>query len=157
EPVSKYVRAMADTMTWPVAVDRSSASGERGPMALRWMTDSGQMMIPTAFVVDREARVAWIGDPTSRAFDEALSAVVAGTFDRDAAAKKYALDMRRKGVIAKLNEEVTRAKKAKDLPGALRLIDRSIAEDPTFEVSFGIERYFLLLDTKGTTEAAAYG
>ncbi|MEM1422741.1 MAG: redoxin domain-containing protein [Planctomycetota bacterium] len=52
-------------------------------MAEEWMTASGSRGIPTAFIVDRDATVAWIGHPMS--MDDALAGVVAGTWDAEAA------------------------------------------------------------------------
>ena len=52
-------------------------------MADEWMTASGSRGIPTAFIIDRDATVAWIGHPMS--MDEALDDVVKGVWDAEAA------------------------------------------------------------------------
>ncbi len=48
-----------------------------------FMKPAGQRGIPTAFIIDGDGRVAWIGHPMS--LDEPLSEIVAGTWDIAAA------------------------------------------------------------------------
>jgi thiol-disulfide isomerase/thioredoxin len=151
--VPAFVQGMGDKMTYTVASDRVK-EGDPDFMAKNWMTAAGASGIPTAFIVD-DGRIAWIGHPMR--IDEPLAEVVAGTFDLDTAAKKYALDMRLKGVVAKLNQDVVKAKKEKDLVGALRILDDAFAKEPSLEANFGLEKYFLLVQTQRTAEAATYG
>jgi thiol-disulfide isomerase/thioredoxin len=151
--VPAFVQGMGDKMTYTVASDQVKPQ-DAGFMAKSWMTASGSGGIPTAFIVD-DGRIAWIGHPMR--IDEPLAQVVAGTFDIDAAAKKYALDMRLKGVIEKLKQDVVKAKKEKDLAGALRILDEAFAKEPSLEANFGLEKYFLLIQTQRAAEAATYG
>lgn len=153
--VPKFVREMGDKMTYTVAADLVSASEEQGPMARTWLEASGQGGIPTAFVVNREGKIAWIGHPMG--IEEPLADIVAGKWDLEAAAKKHALDLRLKGVTAKLGKEITKAKKEKDFAGALRLIDEAIAKEAALEAKFGLDKYFLMLDVQRVAEAATYG
>ncbi len=152
--VPKFVQEMGDKMTYTVASDQIVA-GAPQPMSKKWMDAAGQNTIPTTFVVDGKGRVAWIGYPLQ--IDGVLSEVVAGTYDVDAAARKYATEMRVKGLSAKLQKDISKAKKDKDFAGAVRVIDEAIAADPALEASFGLDKYFLLLDAKRASDAAAYG
>jgi thiol-disulfide isomerase/thioredoxin len=154
--VPKFVKQMGDKMTYTVAADQIAPSDESGPMARTWMEAAGQMGIPTAFIVNREGRIAWIGNPLG-GIDGALADVVAGKWDLDAAAKKYALDMRLAGVTARLTKDVTKAKKEKDFAGAIRVIDDAVAKEPALETKFGLEKYFLLVESQRAADAAAYG
>jgi thiol-disulfide isomerase/thioredoxin len=153
--VPAFVREMGDKMTYTVAADQVAESNESGPMAKRWMEAAGQTGIPTAFVVDREGKIAWIGHPMS--IDRPLAEVVAGTWDRAAAAKKHVLDLRLKSVTSKVSKEVAKAKKEKDLARAIQLIDEAVAKESALEATFGLDRYFLLLDAARASEAAVYG
>jgi len=154
--VPQFVKKMGDKMTYTVAADLNAPSEDDGPMATSWMKASGRDGIPAAFIVNGEGRIAWIGNPLS-GIDEALSQIVAGKWDLDAVAKKYALDMRLQGVLPKLREEITRFKKSKDFAGALKTIETAIAQDPGLESYFGTTKYFLLLDAQRTADAATYG
>ena len=153
--VPDFVRGMGDKMTYTVAADQVAESKESGPMAKTWMEAAGQPGIPTAFIVNREGKIAWIGHPM--AIDEPLAAVVAGTWDVAAAAKKYAVDVRLKAVTSKLAKEVSKAKKDKDFARAIQLIDEAVAKESAIEATFGLDRYFLLLDGNRAPEAAVYG
>ena len=48
-------------------------------MAKNWMTAAGQEGIPTAFIVNKEGKIAWIGHPME--MDKPLEKIVAGTWD----------------------------------------------------------------------------
>ena len=48
-----------------------------------YMLASGQMGIPTSFIVDKQGRVAWIGHPLL--MESVLDELIAGTFDLEAA------------------------------------------------------------------------
>jgi thiol-disulfide isomerase/thioredoxin len=86
--VGPFVEKMGDKMTYRVALDDKNGN-ERGKMAETWMAAAGQNGIPSAFVIDTKGIVAWIGHPMS--LQEAmLEEVLAGKFDIQAAADKYA-------------------------------------------------------------------
>ena len=63
-----------------------------------YMYGVGAGGIPTAFIVGRDGKIEWVGnphpnmkqfEPSLKTIDEALDAVVAGTWDRDAFAKEF--------------------------------------------------------------------
>jgi thiol-disulfide isomerase/thioredoxin len=83
--VPAFITQMGDKMTYRVALD-DTAHEKKGAMAVNWMTAAGQNGIPTAFVVGKDLKIAWIGHPMQ--LDNVLKGVVAGTFD----AKKLAAD-----------------------------------------------------------------
>jgi len=154
--VPKFVKGMGDKMTYTVAADLVKPSEADGPMATNWMKAACQSGIPAAFIVNREGKIAWIGNPLS-GIDGPLADVVAGKWDLAAAAKKYALDMRLQGVLPKLREDITRAKKSKDFAGAIQTIESAVAREPGLEAYFGTNKYFLLLEAQRSADAAAYG
>jgi thiol-disulfide isomerase/thioredoxin len=73
--VEKFVQEMGDKMNYVVAVD-----GAEGVIAKTWMEAAGQDGIPTAFVIDQQQRIVWIGHPMDK-LDEVLEKVLAGNFD----------------------------------------------------------------------------
>lgn len=152
--VPQFVKEMGSKMTYNVASDRVKADDPHR-MNQSWMNAAGQSGIPTAFIVNGQGKIAWIGHPMR--MDQPLAEIVAGTYDLAAATKKYAQDMRIKGVSAKLAKEITKAKKEKDFVAALRLIDEAVAAQPALEESYGLEKYFLLVEAQRGAEAASFG
>src|SRR5258706_1537169 len=84
EKVGKFVDTMGAKMEYAVAAD---ATGDF--MANNWMVPARQGGIPTAFVVDRNSKIAWIGHPMSD-MAKVVSQVIAGTFDVKAEAERRA-------------------------------------------------------------------
>jgi thiol-disulfide isomerase/thioredoxin len=80
--VKPFVARMGDKMSYTVACDPSGKTQEA------YMTAYNQNGIPTAFVVDKDGRVVWVGHPMAN-LEKTLDKLVAGTFDL-AAAKKEA-------------------------------------------------------------------
>jgi len=80
-----------------------------GSVSRDYMEASGQQGIPTAFIVGRTGEIEWIGHPME--MDEALAGIVAGTFDRAAAAAA--------------------AREMKDLQGRIPQLVRLLQEEKT--------------------------
>jgi thiol-disulfide isomerase/thioredoxin len=83
ETVSRFVREMGDRMGYGVGVDNND-----GTMARNWMSSFGQRGVPTAFVVGKDGRIAWIGHPSE--LDDVLPPLVKGTYDPKAESRKQA-------------------------------------------------------------------
>lgn len=152
--VPRFVQEMGDKMTYTVASDRVKAD-DPPRMNESWMRAAGQNGIPTAFVVNGEGKVAWIGHPMQ--MDEPLADIVSGKWDLAAAAKKHAQDMRLTGLKTQLNRDISKAKKAKDFTGAVKILEDALAKEPTLEASFGLNKYFLLVEAQRPADAAVYG
>lgn len=82
DTVKPFVKKMGDKMAYTVAADPDRKT------YTAYMEAYGQNGIPTAFVVDREGRVAWVGHPMAE-LDETLEKLVAGTYDLAAAQAEY--------------------------------------------------------------------
>lgn len=54
-----------------------------------YMRGAAQDTIPTAFIIGKDQRIEWVGNPTADGLDEALAAVVRGRWDRDAFGVEY--------------------------------------------------------------------
>jgi len=80
EKVKSFVTEQGEKMNYTVAVDTEGKVGNG------YMTAFKQNGIPTAFVVDGQSNVAWVGHPMN-GLDEALGRVVAETPDSQAQAK----------------------------------------------------------------------
>lgn len=76
--VKKFTQQWSGKMEYTVAVDRRQGTTRA------WMQAAGRDTIPTAFIVDRKGKVAFIGNPLPEAgdgFDEVLKRVMSGRYD----------------------------------------------------------------------------
>ena len=81
------VAEVAKKMNYRVV--RDSQDGNEGNIATKWMKAAGRNGIPSAFLVGKDGKLAWIGHP-AQLDGETISAVLAGTYDVAAAAAKLA-------------------------------------------------------------------
>jgi thiol-disulfide isomerase/thioredoxin len=104
--VAPFVERQGERMNYAVACDLvlDGATASQGAMALSWLKASGEISLPTAFIVDRAGRIVWIGDSMSVAGP--LEQVVAGTWDLEAAKAAHALRARVRELRALLNKQV---------------------------------------------------
>jgi len=66
--VVPFVKQMGSKMDYHVALDKQSSPTARvGYMAEKWMAAANQDGIPTAFIVGKNGKIAWIGSPFSLA------------------------------------------------------------------------------------------
>ena len=85
--VDPFVKKMGDKMTYRVALDDKSEN-KKGKMAETWMSAAGRNGIPSAFLVDKQGLIAWIGHPMALK-EKTIDDVLAGTFDVHKAAAAY--------------------------------------------------------------------
>jgi len=86
--VPGFIKQMGEKMTYRVALDDKSED-KKGAMAANWMAAAGQNGIPTAFIIDRHGKVAWIGHPMSLE-DSVVEDILADKFDVAAFGEKFA-------------------------------------------------------------------
>jgi thiol-disulfide isomerase/thioredoxin len=102
--VEPFIRKMGDKMTYRVAMDDKS-SDKQGAMARTWMDAAGQTGIPTAFVVNKQAQIAWIGHPMELK-DELIAQVLAGKYDVKKAAAAYQERQASQARMVKLSQQL---------------------------------------------------
>ncbi len=73
--VKEFVEKHDENMRYTVAIDGEQKLEEH------WMKASGQRGIPTAMIIDRAGKVAWIGYGTDSSMGEHLEAILAGEHD----------------------------------------------------------------------------
>ncbi|MCP1557147.1 UNVERIFIED_ORG: thiol-disulfide isomerase/thioredoxin [Methylobacterium sp. SuP10 SLI 274] len=156
EAVRAFVTEKGDEMGYAVAFDVGEPAASGGWMPHHWLLPAYQNGIPTAFIVDREGRIAWIGHPA--VMKEVLPSVVDGSFDRRAATDRYAAWIRESMTREKsaLHAAVQSRLKADDNAGAIQAYDAAIAECPRLESEVGLEKLRLLLRTPDSA-ALDYG
>src|SRR2546422_5100639 len=84
--VEPFITKMGEKMTYRVALD--NGAGNKGKMAQTWMEAADQHGIPTAFIVNKQGKIAWIGHPMSLK-ESVLEQVLDGKFDVAKAATAY--------------------------------------------------------------------
>jgi len=148
--VGKFVDSMGDTMDYSVAADDNA-----GTMAKTWMEAANENGIPTAFVIGKDGRIAWIGNPWE-GLDKALADAVNGRLDTTAIADQAAA--RQKAKDAKettrlLLEPVNQLVADNQHAEAVTLLDKLVAGNPELQGKMGYFRYRIL---KGYDQPAAW-
>lgn len=82
DEVRPFVEKMGAKMDYSVALDDNRKTTKD------YMTAFQQNGIPTAFVVDQQGRIAWVGHPMG-GLDKALEQIVGGKYDLAAAQKEF--------------------------------------------------------------------
>jgi thiol-disulfide isomerase/thioredoxin len=76
--VRPFVKEMGDKMDYRVALDAVPEGGirEDGKMVRNWILAAKRYSVPTAFLINGEGKVAWVGHPKD--LDDPLKQVAAG-------------------------------------------------------------------------------
>ena len=148
--VAPFVKEMGDKMDYRVAMDDVPAGkkGDGGLMATGWMEAAKQEGIPTAFVINKESQIAWIGHPMM--MEEPLKKIVAGKWD----AKAEGVRIKKQ---AELGKQLQQAMQSQNTGKALSLLDQGIADDPGMEAMYGPVKLAILRLAGKDKEAATYG
>ena len=135
--VKPFVNKMGDKMSYRVAMDAVPGKGKAmdGAMAKNWMKAAGQNGIPTAFIVNKEDKIAWIGHPAS--MDEPLEKIVTGSWDMQTAIAEHKKSIEAEQKMTKLQSKLAQAKVTKDPKKLVAVIDEVCAEVPRVEASLG--------------------
>lgn len=155
--VEPFVKTMGDKMDYRVAMDDipTGKDGQGGLMAVNWMEAAKQPGIPTAFIVDKDSKVAWIGHPME--MEETLGEVVAGKWNLKtaeiAAARKHATE----AALESLGQKIQPYMEKKDYSGAIVVMDAAVANSPEIEPTVAEIRFSLLVKANRDAEATAYG
>jgi thiol-disulfide isomerase/thioredoxin len=150
--VKPFVETMGDKMTYRVALDDKSEQKE-GAMATTWMKAAGQNGIPTAFLVDKQGKIAWIGHPMSLQ-EATIQEVLDGKFDLAKAKAEYLQQREAEGKLAKLSRQFSQQmqeKKWDEADATLTEIGKALPASQQEAVSYA--RLPILLG-KGDTDGA---
>jgi len=140
DDVKRWARSQGEKLGYTVAVDR------RGVTTREWMSKAGRDTVPTAFIVDRKSKIAYIGDTLSEELATILEKVLRGRFaptlDRQARQK---LDAAR------------RHRRVKSWRMAKQRYDEIIDLDPSVFAEVALERFeMMLVDMADRDEAYRY-
>ena len=137
--VPAFVAKMGDKMNYRVAMDDAD-----GSMAKAWLEAADQDGIPTAFLIGKDSKIAWIGHPTR--LGDVLKQVLAGTFDPQTAAAEAAADQQ-------VDELVQEAIDSRDLAA----IDKLAKNHPDRAADLIAAKFGILVESKDYSAAIALG
>ena len=141
--VKPFVDQMGDRFDYRVALDDKSKV-PTGAMAATWMAAAGLGSIPTAFLVDKDKRIAWIGHPMG--LERVLARVVAGQYDaKTAAAEQLQSET--------LRQQLNAAAKAGDVDAALKAGGALKALQPGLAERIDLFEFGLLLRHRRADDA----
>jgi thiol-disulfide isomerase/thioredoxin len=156
--VKPFVDEMGDKMDYRVAQDFVPEGGKRGDgkMAKNWMEAAGQGGIPTAFIVNGDGKIAWIGHPIQ--MEKPLQEIVAGTWDLQAAAARFEKERTQQRKMRELSTKLVKAQQSRDSKAVLAVIDEAITDDAVMEELLGSLKFATLAaEADSQDKALQYG
>lgn len=156
--VSDFVDEMGKTMDYRVALDLVAEGEEpaEGKTVQNWMEPAGLEEIPSAFIINGEGKIAWIGHPGN--MEEPLEQIVGGKWDLVAEAKKIADEklLQKKmaaimGQLQKLYEQFSDDGKPDEL---LTSLESAANEIPGKALEFQLIRFQVLSLSKERADEA---
>jgi thiol-disulfide isomerase/thioredoxin len=151
--VAPFVTSMGENMTYRVALDDKEGN-DKGKMAEFWMAAAAQNGIPTAFLIDKTAHVAWIGHPMSLE-EKTIEAVLDGTYDLKKAAAQWVEDVKNNDRIQEINGKLRKDMSAKDWDAANADVDEFVKLKPEWAEPLKETRFRILAGKKDYAAANA--
>ncbi len=138
--VKPFVEQMGDKMAYRVASDNvpEGKKGNDGAMANSWMKAAGRRGIPSAFIVNGQGKIAWMGHPMS--MDEPLEKIVSGSWDLNTAAEEYRKEEAASTKMQQSFSKLNAARRAGDPKKLLAVIDEIVAETPALEPQLALTK-----------------
>lgn len=129
--VVAFVHAQGARMDYHIAADAPDSR-----IANAWLKAAGEGGIPTAFIIGKDGRIAWIGNP-ALGLETVLPQVIAGQFDMAAArARREQQNGPQNAVMAAMAE--------KDYATVLTLVNEIIAQNLDQERGYALYRFMAL-------------
>jgi thiol-disulfide isomerase/thioredoxin len=150
--VASFVKKMGANMTYRVALDDKSSDPDGAMGSIWWKRKVNHHGIPTAFIINRDGVIAWIGHPMSLE-DAVLDEIVSGHQDLAKAKadyqKEFTTDMQFQDLQGTLNASI----QEKKWDNAQSALSKIYALIPRMTNSFGISQLKILLGQKNFDEA----
>lgn len=155
--VKPFVETMGEKMAYRVAMDAvpEGGDGNDGAMAKNWMKAAGQNGIPTAFIINKENKIAWIGHPAR--MDEPLEKIANGSWDINVAIAEYKKAQELQAKMMKLQGKLNQALRSDDPKKLISVIDEVVAEIPRMEAPLGAAKFGALVKLGETDKALELG
>lgn len=154
DSVAPFVKKLGDQMTYRVALDDKSADPD-GFMTTHWLKRGQGNGIPTAFVINQQGVIAWIGHPMSLN-EELLDQIISGQYDIAKAAAEYKKIAEENRIYQEKNKKLMDAVNAKQWDAAQPLLEDILKDSPNLQNSYAWLRLKILLGQKKYDEAYAF-
>ncbi len=125
----KLIKDQGEKVRYRVAWDDESTTWNK------YMRASGSNGLPTAFVVDRQGRIAYVGHPTG--IDPVLESIASGTFDTDQAASDYLMQLEATNLMRTFNVMLSQSRYGPAYEAGRALIDHPGAQRLNIMASIG--------------------
>jgi tetratricopeptide (TPR) repeat protein len=148
---------MGDKMDYRVAMDDVPAggNGNEGKMAKNWMTAAEQNGIPSAFIINGEGKVAWIGHPMS--MEKPLEQITSGKFDLKVAAAEARKAKVAEGKLREVMPRLQKALRSNDAKEMLAVADEVIKDVPALEDRLSMMKIQALIRLGEMDKVVEYG
>lgn len=151
--VEPFVKAMGDKMTYRVVLDNKEGS-KMGKMAETWMQAAGRDGIPSAFLVDKAGKTAWIGHPMELK-ESVIEQVLAGSYDLEKAIAEAEQQSRNEVKLRELSDKLQKQMQAREweqVDATLNEVEKLLPEAQRPGVD--LARFNVLLTRGKVSEAA---
>jgi len=149
--VVPFVKKMGTNMTYRVALDDKSKD-EKGAMAVNWMEAAGLNGIPSAFIVNKQGKIAWIGHPMTMT-EKLWEDILADHYDVAKAAADREKEEAQQGQMQKLTARLGAAVKGEKWDEANAVVDEMEKAMPGESTYPQMVRMEILLRQKKYDEA----
>jgi thiol-disulfide isomerase/thioredoxin len=149
--VAPFVKKLGDQMTYRVALDDKSLDPD-GFMATHWLKRGQGNGIPTAFIINQQGVIAWIGHPMALN-ESVINEILSGHYDLTHAAAEFARNQAENKKLNALNTRLFDALKQKQWSDADTALDNLLNEYPQRKKSYDNVRFQVLLGVKKYDEA----
>ncbi len=155
--VAPFVKEMGEKMDYRVALDSVPEGKEPqdGQMAKNWMDAADEGGIPTAFIVNKEGLVAWIGHPIE--LEEPLTQILKGDYDLAAVVKERQAAKENEKRLADLMTRIQQADGPKDIKALMPELDKIIAENKEMAPQLSMMKFNILMAIGEEDDAVAAG
>lgn len=147
--VEKFVAEKGDTMAYTVAYDGGAKNMDKA-----YMKAAGREGIPSAFIVNGEGNIAWIGSPFE--IDEPLEQIVAGKYDTKATAEKAAKEAEAAAKTRPLQDKLRAAYNDENWDEFTKLLNELAAISPSKAMNPAVGAFTKMLETD-SKKAVAWG
>ena len=131
--VAPFLKSMGEKMAYRLALEEKPMLGRRR-LTQTWLGAAGQRGLPTAFLIDTQGRIAWVGHPLGLR-EELIEDVLAGTFDAHKVAAEYAQEQEARELFKKASDLARDGKLAEaEVPLNRLLVETNDNTDQTAQI-----------------------
>jgi thiol-disulfide isomerase/thioredoxin len=153
--VAPFVKKMGTNMTYRVALDDKSSDADGCMSSTWWKRAVNHHGIPTAFIINRDGVIAWIGHPMGLK-EEVLDEIVSGRQDLVKAKADYQKDLAIGRQFQDLQGTLNSSIKQKKWDDAQSALDKIHLLMPRMTNGFSVQRLEILLGRKNFDEAIQF-